>query len=341
MPRPRKSQIAVEATPYYHCVSRCVRRAFLCGEDHFSGRSYDHRRSFIESELLRLGQVFFLEVVAYSVMSNHYHVILFIDSVARKAAEPKDIVSRWHQLHKGNPVSVKYLEGEHLEPHEVDQLNVYVDRWREQLASISWYMRVLNEKVARMANSEDDVTGRFWEGRFKCQALLDEKALLSCMAYVDLNPVRSAMAQTPEESDHTSVKLRVEHCKEHALRRDTKNNKPPSESQSFQPDNLHRFAGNLREDMPKGIVFNLLDYLTLLDWTGRQIRSNKKGSIDQTAEPILNRLSISAEHWIYLCTHFESQFKGLVGSVHSLKSACVHFGRQRTPNVGASHALFG
>ena len=339
MPRPRKCQIAVEATPYYHCVSRCVRRAFLCGEDRYTGKSYDHRRAFIEEELLRLGLVFYLEVVVYSVMSNHYHVVLFIDQAAQKKANAKDIVTRWHQLHKGNPVSVKYLDGEHLEPHEVEQLNTYIDRWREQLASISWYMRVLNEKVARMANIEDDVTGRFWEGRFKCQALLDEQALLSCMAYVDLNPVRADMASTPEQSDHTSIKRRVEHWKANA----DQPNKPKTQAareKSLQPDDLHPFAGNLRESMPKGIIFNFVDYLQLVDWTGRQIREDKVGSIYSSEEPILKRLSISPEHWVYLCTHFESRFKGLVGTAHSLKAACDHFGRKRVPNLSASTALF-
>lgn len=164
MPRPRKSQIAVESTPYYHCLSRCVRRAFLCGEDHFTGRSLEHRRTFIESELLRLGQVFFLELVSYSVMSNHFHVILFIDQVEQRAAGAKDIVSRWHQLHHGNPVSTKFLDGDQLEEHETAQLNLFVDIWRERLSSISWYMRVLNEKVARMANAEDKVTGQILGG---------------------------------------------------------------------------------------------------------------------------------------------------------------------------------
>ena len=336
MPRPRKSQIAVEATPYYHCVSRCVRRAFLCGADRFTGKSYDHRRAFIEEELLRLGQVFYLDVVAYAVMSNHYHVVLYIDQDTQKAAGTKDIVTRWHQLHKGNSVSVKYLEGEALEPHEVEQLNVLVDKWREQLASISWYMRVLNEKVARMANREDDVTGRFWEGRFKCQALLDEQALLSCMAYVDLNLVRAAMAKTPEESDYTSLKRRVNYWKNASERSDCGEGK----DRAFQPDNLHPFAGNLREPMAKGIIFNLVDYLQLVDWTGRCIRGDKIGAIEGTAEPILKRLSITPEHWIYLCTNFESRFKGLVGSAHSLKQACDHFGRQRIPNLSISTTLF-
>jgi len=269
-------------------------------------------------------------------MSNHYHVVLYIDQEAQKSADAKDIVSRWHQLHKGNPVSIKYLDGEVLEPHEVEQLNLYIDKWREQLASISWYMRVLNEKVARMANIEDEVTGRFWEGRFKCQALLDEQALLSCMAYVDLNPVRAAMAETPEESDHTSVKRRVIHWKKSA----EGNDGSTSKGQSYQPDTLHPFAGNLRESMPKGIIFNLVDYLELVDWTGMCIREDKVGSIDSTTEPILQRLSISPDHWVYLCTHFESRFKGLVGSAHSLRPACKHCNRQRIPNLSVSASLF-
>lgn len=337
---PRKSQIAVDATPYYHCVCRCVRRAFLCGHDRFTGRSFEHRRHFIESELLRLGQVFFLDVVAYAVMSNHFHTLLFIDNSAKENATAKDIVTRWHQIHQGNAVSSKFLNDEPLEPHERQQLDVLIDLWRERLASISWYMRVINEKVARMANAEDQVTGRFWEGRFKCQALLDEQALLSCMAYIDLNPVRAATAPTPEESDHTSVQHRIrqwKQCAEDTADKNTANEHP---HHSFQPNELHPFIGNLRQNTPKGIFFNLIDYLELVDWTGRQIREDKVGAICQQAQPILQRLSISPEHWVYLCSHFESKFKGLVGSAHSLEQACKQFNRKRRPNYSASSALF-
>ena len=339
MPQPRRSQIAVEATSYYHCVSRCVRRAFLCGEDRFTGRSYEHRRSLIETEILRLGQVFFLDVVAYSVMSNHYHIVLFIDQEDQKATSVRDIVSRWHQLHQGKPISVKFLNEDPLESHEKEQLNRFIDIWQERLASISWFMRVLNEKIARMANAEDDVTGRFWEGRFKCQALLDEQALLSCMAYVDLNPVRAGIAETPERSPYTSIQHRVMHWKESAGTTPKPDNADPLDH-SYQSEDLHPFVGDLRQSMPKGLIFNLVDYLQLVDWTGRQIREDKVGAISAEAEPILKRLSISAEHWVYLCTQFESRFKGLVGSVQSLKEACEQFNRRRRPNLSASKLLF-
>ena len=206
MPRPRKQQISLDATPFYHCVSRCLRRAFLCGKDSISGRSYEHCRHQIEHDLLRLASIFFIDVAAFAVMSNHYHVVLHVDRDSAKKEDAKEIVRRWHQLCKPKEVSQKFIRGEHLEPHERNQIDALVDTWRKRLHDISWFMKVLNENIARSANKEDECTGHFWESRYKSQALLDEKAVLSAMAYVDLNPIRAAMATTPETSDHTSIK---------------------------------------------------------------------------------------------------------------------------------------
>ena len=199
-------------------------------------------------------------------------------------------------------------------------------------------MKVLNENIAKRANQEDDCTGHFWQARFKSQALLDEQAVLSCLAYVDLNPVRAAMAQTPEQSDHTSIQLRIEHWKNRS--KELHGKQFSDNDEDFQPDSLMPFAGNPRQPMPPGIAFNLIDYIQLLDWTGRQIRKNKRGSIDDNTPPALQRLNISPAHWIEVCTHFEDRFKGLVGSKHSLKTLIESFGLTRRTNRSNSTLLF-
>jgi len=142
-------------------------------------------------------------------MSNHYHVVLHVDKDKAFNWTMSEIISHWHQLFLGNLLSQRYEQGQTLGKSELKKLTEFTDLWRIRLMDISWFMRVLNEGIARQANEEDSCTGRFWEGRFKSQALLDEAALVSCMAYVDLNPIRACMAKTPEASDHTSIKLRV------------------------------------------------------------------------------------------------------------------------------------
>ena len=152
-------------------------------------------------------------------------------------------------------------------------------------------MRVVNEKIARRANEEDGCKGRFWEGRFKSQALLDEKALLACMAYVDLNPVRAGVAQTPEDSAHTSIKRRIDALQSSGQVPDVL---------AHQPKRLEPFVGNPRQPMPAGLAYRVEDYIELVDWTGRQIRDDKRGNIDVDQPPILDRLGIETEHWLYL-----------------------------------------
>jgi len=319
-------------------MSRCVRRAFLCGSDSVTGRSYEHRRHQIESDVLRLASVFFIDIAAFAVLSNHYHLVLHVDRDACLKATPKSIARRWHQVFSETEVTRKFVEGEQIEPHERNQLDSLIDKWRPRLHDISWFMKVLNENVAKRANAEDECTGHFWESRYKSQALLDEHAVLSCMAYVDLNPVRAAMAPTPEESDHTSIQLRIEYWKNKSEQSQGKGNIDNAEN--LQPKSLMPFAGNPRQPMPPGIAFDLLDYIELLDWTGRQIRDDKRGSINATIPSALTRLNISQNHWLELCTRFEDRFKGLVGSRHSLNNMVAAFGLTRKTNRSNSTLLF-
>lgn len=328
MPKPRKSLISLEATPYYHCVARCVRRAFLCGRDQHTGMDYEHRRGWIESRILELAQIFALDVCAYAVMSNHYHIVLHINASKANTWATNEVIERWHRLFKGTSLTHRYLAGSLQTEAESDAVESLVAQWRDNLMDISWFMRVMNEGIARQANAEDHCTGRFWEGRFKSQALLDERALAACLAYVDLNPVRAKIADSPENSDYTSAQQRIKQAQIHE-----------NPTKPEQPKELFPFAGDPRQDMPEGLPFRLQDYLELLDWTGRQIRKGKRGRIDDSLPPILERLNIDSEKWHYSSTHFESSFKSLVGSTHALIRACRKLGYRRTPGRSASSLL--
>jgi REP element-mobilizing transposase RayT len=330
MPRSRKSLVSLDATPFYHCVSRCVRRAFLCGEDNHSGRSFEHRRQWLEDRLLEVASVFAIDIAAYAVMSNHYHVVLHIDSEKAEAWTDEDIAERWHRLFHGSLLSQRFVRGENLTKAEIKAVRKQINEWRVRLMSISWFMRCVNEPIAREANLEDNVSGHFWEGRFRSQALLDEKALAACMAYVDLNPIRAGMAMTPEGSEYTSVKHRIERA--HASQLPNRLNQ--------QASALMPFAGNPREPMPSGIPFRLTDYLELVDWSGRIIRENKKGAIPEDLPDILQRLNLDARHWLYLTQNFEHPFKHLVGTAHNIRSACETLGKYWAHGISQCERLF-
>jgi REP element-mobilizing transposase RayT len=322
MPQPRSSQISLLDTPYYHCVSRCVRRSFLCGIDNYSGQSYEHRRGWVEKRLLFLSSVFAIDLCDYAVMSNHAHVVLHVDVKQTQTWSDVDVVQRWHRLHKGTLLTQMLDRGDTIGEGQRLTLDNTITEYRRRLHDISWLMRNLNEYIARRANKEDECTGRFWEGRFKSQALLDEAALLSCMAYVDLNPIRTKIAKTPETSKHTSIKKRLESIKQN------------TSSHSLMP-----FVGNERQDMPKGIAFSLKDYCEIVDITGKIIRHDKAGHIDQQQQPILKRLGISDEQWLTLTTEFEKHFCYAAGAEQLMNQFKEHTGHQRIRGMGKAKTL--
>jgi REP element-mobilizing transposase RayT len=322
MPQPRKNQISLIDTPYYHCVSRCVRYSFLCGKDKFTGQSYEHRRGWVEDRLLFLSSVFSIGICAYAVMSNHTHVVVCVDKDLAENWSTEEVVRRWHQLYQGTLLSQKYQKGGTLSKGELISLEETVTIYRQRLYDISWFMRNLNEHIAREANKEDGCTGRFWEGRFKSQALLDECAVLACMAYVDLNPIRAKMDTMPETSKHTSIQNRIQ-----AL------------IKGKQPRKLMRFVGNPRQDMPKGIAYSLIDYCELVDCTGRCIREDKAGYIEHHHSSILERLGLDSEQWLTLTTEFEKHFSTAVGSEHMLQQFKHHTDHQRIRGMAKARDL--
>jgi REP element-mobilizing transposase RayT len=321
MPTPRSQQISLLDTQFYHICSRTVRKAFLCGVDKETGVSFEHRRDWIEKRLFQLTQVFAIDICAHAVMHNHLHIVLHVDSDKVKNWSIAQVLTRWHQLFKGTLLTQKYQNNQSLDKFQLSMVESTADVYKKRLIDISWFMRSLNEPIARQANKEDNCTGHFWEGRFKSQALLDEGALLSCMAYVDLNPVRSAIAPTPEQSDFTSIQLRIK-----------------AAIKGEQPSLLMPFTGNENQQKKTGICFSLTDYLTLVDETGRILRDNKRGAISEKTNNILARLHISEESWLKLTREFECIFTGAVGTAEHLCEFSEHVGLKRTHGIANAQA---
>lgn len=306
MTQPRKTLISLADTPYYHIVSRCVRRAFLCGLDDYSGHCYEHRREWIVDRIRLLSSLFAIDVCAYAIMSNHYHLVLKLCPEQLETAPSDEIIERWCCLFKGPLLIQRYRENASLSKPERDTVGDIVEVWRKKLCDISWFMRCLNQPIARQANIEDGCTGKFWESRFKSQALKTEEALLSCMAYVDLNPIRAGIADTPEGSDYTSIQERIapKLNLEKAIQEQTDTRDIGPFDYPLKP--LLPFDDAITAEEPSGIPCAWHAYLELVDWTGRAVREDKRGFIPVNLPPVLERLNIPINRWLSSATQFEA-----------------------------------
>lgn len=303
MTLPRSQLIDPQVTPYYHCTSRCVRRAFLCGQDPLTGFDFEHRRQWIENRLQALARIFAIDLCGYAVMSNHYHVVLHINSAQAQAWSDGEVIAHWSKVYRV-PDWFQVLSKDNSQ-HSQRRVAKTVALWRKRLADISWFMRSINEPLARWANREDQCTGRFWEGRFHSQALLDNEAVLHCLVYVDLNPIRAGLSATPETSDHTSIKARIE-------KRD----------QALAP---------MATSAEQGFALPLTqsEYLALVDWSGRQWRADKRGCIDPDLPPIFDRLAHPPDQWLDTLRHLMTRYCRAIGNSSSLLKYRTHLGQQR------------
>jgi hypothetical protein len=333
MTYPRSHLVSAEEPGYYHVVSRCVRRAFLCGKDKLTGKCFEHRRAWIEARILELADCFAVSVYAYAVMSNHFHVVVHIDPAAAQALSDEEVAGRWLTAFPG---PLKHDASEELAERFALAILGNPDRiaeLRKRLGSLSWFMKALNEPIARQANREDDCKGKFWEGRFKCQALLEPHALLSCMAYVDLNPVRAAMCETLADSNHTSIQRRLNEGESLSA------NASSPGSNRDQP--LKPVAGLDSEGL-----FDMTDtsYIELVQWTGEQARSDKRGRL----KPINNgkraapadvwQVSNHPETWLRQVHGTESVYYRAIGSAEALMQKAEQLGQVWMKGVAADLA---
>jgi len=323
MAQSRQSQVSLSDTPYYHCISRCVRRAYLCGKDKYTQQSFEHRRQWVAERMHYLASIFNIDICAYAIMSNHYHLVVHVDEKTNADLTHENVCKRWFKLYSKPVLVTRWLDKETMSEAENKVALNLINEWRGRLSDISWFMRCLNEFIARKANKEDGCTGRFWEGRFKSQALLDEDALLTCMAYVDLNPVRAHINDSIETSEYTSAYERI-----HGVIQA----KTVYPTFSFIKKPLFGFVGNVDEHKIQGLPFSFLDYLALIDWSGRHIREDKHGVIPTEHPKLLSLLNLNEEIWLSLAKRFGKDYHGAVGTIEALAAYAFHTGKRRIAN---------
>lgn len=331
MTRARHQQISLDDTPYYHCISRCVRRAYLCGNDPVTGKNFDHRKRWLVTRIKQLSAQFAIDVCAYAVMSNHYHLVLHVNQADAESWTDEEVIKRWTGLFPRNGALVETLIKNNSSKAAQKQLNLKVALWRDRLADISWFMRCVNETVARDANREDQCSGRFWEGRFKSQALLDEKALVTCMAYVDLNPIRAGLAATIESSDFTSIQERlINHAKrvknrsysQHRLLTSkvaehlVGHQSGPKQAQLIDLNAINKPSSNSGSISPSS-------YLSLLDVTAQAIslgfskQAEAKRVLDDHRKT-LAEFGVSSDTWLSSVRDFHKYYSVAAGSEDAL-----------------------
>ncbi len=299
----------------YHCVSRCVRRAWLCGEDRESGRSYEHRRQWVEERIAALAEIFAVAVWGYAVMSNHLHVVVQVIPQAAAAWSTDEVAARWCRLYPRRDLDAG-ARAEALAGNEER-----IKELRGRLGDLSWFMRCLAEPIARRANREDGCKGHFWEARFKCQTLLDETAVLSAMAYVDLNPVRAGICDSLADSAHTSARTRLDVIETDKQQID----------QPLAPVLGLRGFGVL--------ALKQRDYLELVDHTGRQLKPGKRGAISGSPPAALARMGYTTEQWQRQVLAVGSGYFRAIGAADVLIEKAQEIGQAWFRGIGVARQL--
>jgi hypothetical protein len=297
---PRSRIVNPAITPWYYCISHCVRNATLTK----SPRRGDPKL-WIENRLEELSKIFAIDVAGFNVMDSHFNVLAHLNVKVAKNWSKEEVLTRWARLF--------YPRDDHREPikdlkgwiKEKQSDHKFVNTCRHRLVDLGWFMKCTKEPLSRLINEADGATGTFWAARYKSIAVIGEPALLAACACIDLSPVAAGIADLPEAALYTSVRLRVEWSRAHgitdalvAARRDgpihLREGGRFAEGHWLYPieDRGSHSAGcaGMFERMSLGAYFLVLDQTARLIGPGAV-------PLDTDAVEILERVGISAELW--------------------------------------------
>ena len=351
--RPRKDVVRPDEVGVYHCWSRCVRRAFLCGLDSVTGKDFEHRRVWIQQFEEHLAGLFAIEIGFRTEMSNHIHLVLRNRPDVVASWSDEEVANRWLQishLTKSKDGQLKAISAGQIAIEKACPDRVQALRLR--LSDPSFFMAALCEYISRRSNREDGRSGTFWEDRFGCRELADEASIVVCGIYIDLNQIRAGEATTPETSTHTSAYDRIGARRMRQLAGESKfdaQRAPDGWLCELTIDELKKphdpssvRSATARRASDKGLIpMSLDDYLQLLDVSGRMVGDDQTGAIPGEIAPILERLGIQTDLWPELVTKYHDWFGHIVGSANKLLERALQTGRKWYRGQSHCAAAFG
>jgi len=337
----RKNSIDPSIVQVMHVWNRCVRAMMLCGVDAVTGVDREYRREWSRARLEHLAKIFAIEVLTYSVMSNHTHQVLRSRPDLARQWSPEMVARRWLMITPKMDRFGKIIEPSAKRIKAITDNTQLVEKLRLRLSDVSWWMRSYAQNIATRANREDNKQGHFWEDRFKVHLLVDEASILRCMLYIDLNPIRAAMADSIEQSDYTGAKDRLDDLRIHVATNSdnqitlTFESGPdianwerlehpcsgwlsPIQIDAHQSEAVRDPDGSTPPEsttLPRRISrrgatrISLTKYLLLLDLVGRQQRAGGSGFVPAEVVPILEQLNMEPTGFIESILLFGKRFK--------------------------------
>jgi REP element-mobilizing transposase RayT len=293
---PRAKLVDPQLTCWYHCISKCVRGELLLDRV---------RKQWIQDRLEELVGIFAIEVAGFSVLDNHFHLLLHLNPKAPERWSKADVLRRWAQLHPPRDARRRPLQRLERWIREKESDDRFVDTVRKRLVDLGWFMKSLKEPLSRLANQQDKKEGTFWSARYQSIAVLDEAALLATCIYIDLNPLAAGLVPSPEQALFTSLALRLAPARQEGRLEDLRSAQISTAAGLRRSRGLEkglwlcpledrREQGAEKSGLLAGL--SLGSYLMLLDETSRLLRPGK-ARVNPAADPLLDRLGTTRQAW--------------------------------------------
>lgn len=330
MPRGNRSdQFRPDEVAVVHVMNRVARLAMRLGGDSESGKCFSHRKDWFDDELKRLAAGFGIDLISSSILDNHFHIVLRSRPDIVSQWDDTEVARRWLYLCPTPNMRRSSRGPNEAELDSIRKVPTELADIRLRLSDISWWTRLMSQRIAQRANAEDNTHGHFWADRFNSVLLEDAEAVLACAVYVDLNLIRATLAATIELSLHTSIKCRIDALMDtlvdlsKEMEEDT--GQLPAELFGNLPD-AHLAPVELANHpgaypcncghrcSDKGYAhMSAAEYIELVDWTARLVVEGKRGSTPADLPPVLERLGLSAEVWLQLTVTLDELFTPYTG----------------------------